>query len=541
MVSVRARRAEALAVALAALAGLARLAAAAKPARAQSVAPVAAVPHDRAGTAPAPYVPLDDPAYAFIDALLARGALRRLSALDRPYTVAELRAAIDATPADSLGRVPRAWLRTLERTATKHAPPPPDSTGDALRVRAALVPLTTAQSSEEREATLARGGAGAYPGIWARGVGVAGPIVVAARVSGDLALKHDTRYAGKTDRAIAGRVEDGYVAAQWRFGELFAGRQVRSWGPHPISGLLIGRDAFSYDQLHARVGPRRLQLAMVVAKLDDMAIGDDSVAQRWLGAHRLLGRWRDLEVALSEAMVYGGVGRGFEPAFANPLNVFDLSQYNEGETGNVSYALDVAWRPRLAGVLAAQLLLDDFQVDDCEPLCQEPPSWGLTLAAEGVPLFGDQRLFASYTRVSNLTYRTPQPYEQYSMLGVGLGRNFADYDEARVGVDVALLAAAPLRAYVAFRRQGQGDFRLPFPAPDAYAATPGFLDGTALRVVRAAVSGGGRVGPLEMSGDVGYNVTRNAGHVAGDRASGVEGRLRLSLEVPSLVAGVVRP
>jgi hypothetical protein len=490
----------------------------------------AAHPGDRIATAPAPYVPLDDPAYAFIDALLARGLLRGLSALDRPYTVAELRAAVDAAPADSLGRVPRAWLRALDRAAAKYAPPPDDSAAHALRVRASLVPFATAQTGEEREQALARGDGGAYPGVWARASGVAGPAVAAARVSGDLSLKHDARYTGKTDRAVAGRVEDGYVAAQWRLGELFLGRQARSWGPHTHSGLLLGRDAFTYDHLHARVGPRRLRLDALVAKLDDISLGNDTVAHRYLSAHRLLGRWRGLEVAASEAIVYGGPGRGFEPSLANPLNVFNLAQYNEGESGNVSYALDVAWRPRRGGALSAQLLLDDFQVDACDDLCEEPPSIGVTLAAEGLPLAGDQRLFASYTRVTNLTYRTPQPFERYAILGAGLGRGFSDYDEARVGLDLALLEAAPLRAYVALRRQGEGDFRLPFPTPEEYARTPGFLAGTVTRVVRAAVSGGGRVRWLEVAGDVGYNHTRNAQHVAGRTTGGVEARVRVSVE-----------
>lgn len=509
-------------------------------AMAKAGAQPAATPGDRVATAGAPYVPLDDVAYTLVDALMARGYLRTLSALDRPYTVAELRAALDAMPAEGVGRVSRAWARSLERAAAKHAPPSPDS-AEALRVRAALVPFLTAQTGSEREQTLAHGDGGAYPGVWARFVGTAGPVSAALRVSGDQALKHDARYTGKTDRAIAGRVEEGYVAAQWRLGELFAGRQSRSWGPHTASGLLLGRDAFSYEHLHGRLGPRRLRLDAVVARLDDMELEDGRVAQRFFTAHRLLGRWRDVEVSATEGIVYGGPGRGFEPTLANPLNVFNVAQYNEDERGNVSYALDLAWRPRRLGILSAQLFVDDFQVDACDTSCEEPPGLGVMLSAEGLPLAGEQRWFASYTRITNLAYRTDAAYERHASLDAGLGRNFSDYDEARVGLDVALLPAAPLRAYVALRRQGEGDLRLAYPPPAEYPTTPTILAGVVTRVMRVAVSGGGRLGWLEVVGDVGINRVRNAEHVRGREETGLEGRVRMSVEAPWAVAGRVRP
>ncbi|MFL5581963.1 MAG: hypothetical protein ACJ8AO_16460 [Gemmatimonadaceae bacterium] len=511
------------------------------PAAAQGTA-VGDTARARAALAPSPYVPLDDAAYGLVDALLARGLLPSLSALDRPYTAAELLAAVDAAPpADSLGRVPAAWLRRLRRTASKYAPPAPAPERRELRVRAALVPFAAAQTGEERELMLAAGEGGAYPGVWVRASAAAGPVVVGFRLAGDQSLKHDARYTGKSDRAVAGRLEDGYVAAQWPLGELFFGRQARSWGPHVASGLLLGRDAFTYDHAQVRIGPRRLRLDAVVARLDDVALTPDSVAHRYLTAHRLLGRWRGLEVAASEALVYGGVDRGFEPSLANPLNVYDLAQYNEGEAGNVSYALDVALRARRLGILSAQVLLDDFQVDECTPMCQEPPSWGLTLSAEGLPTFRDHRLFASYTRVTNLAYRTPQPWERYAVLGAGLGRNFSDYDEVRAGIDLAFLEAAPLRAYVAGRRQGEGDFRLPFPPPEEYEATPEFLAGVVTHVTRFGVSASGATGWAELTGDVGYNRVRNAGHVEGRSEGGFEGRVRVSLETPWVLLGRAAP
>jgi hypothetical protein len=378
---------------------------------------------------------------------------------------------------------------------------------------------------------LATGGGGIYPGVWARAVASVGPVAAAIRVTGDLALKHDPGYPGKKDRAIVGRADDAYFAGQWRFGELFLGRQVRNWGPPAFAGLQVGREGFSYDHLYARLGPPRLHLSTAVARLDDMPFGGDSVAQRFLSVHRLAVRWRDLEVAVSEAIVYGGVGRGFEPSLANPLTLYDLAQYNEDELGNVSYALDMAWRAGRGGLWSAQLLVDDFQIDQCDRICEEPASLGLALSFDGLPLRGDHRWFASYTRVSNLTYRTPQAYERYAMLGVGLGRDRSDYDEVRAGLDLALLPWASVRPYAALRRQGEGDFRAPFPPPEDYATTPAFLSGTAERTLRVGVTGGARLADLlEVTGDVGLNAARNAEHVGGRSRRRIEGRVRVVLE-----------
>jgi hypothetical protein len=47
---------------------------------------------------PSPYLPLDDPAYAIIDALQSRGVLRSLSMLERPYTVGAVERAVVVIP-----------------------------------------------------------------------------------------------------------------------------------------------------------------------------------------------------------------------------------------------------------------------------------------------------------------------------------------------------------------------------------------------------------------------------------------------------------
>ena len=480
------------------------------------------------GAQSSPYVPLDDVAYRYVDALRARGMLAGLPALERPYTARRIRAAVEADSARLTSGTLRAWRDALLASVAKHEVPSGEDGAPGARV--ALTLAVTAQSSGRRELMLADDSTDVEPGASLRMSMSAGPVVAATRLLVDRRLKHDPEFLGKKDRAVAARMSDGYVAAQWRYGELFLGRTSRLWGLPSTGGLLLGDYAYSYDHAQARLGTERLSLQLLVAKLDEMSFGTDSTAQRWLGAHRLSGRIGSLELAASEAVVYGGQGRQLELALANPATLWGLAQYDEKEQFNVLYSLEASWRAGGAGTFGAQFLLDDIQVDDCAVNCEEPTSYGLTLSAEGLPLAGAQRWFASYSRVSNLAYRAAQDYERYAFRQVGLGLGFSDFDEARLGLDLALGALPPIRLYGALRRQGEGDYRLPYPAPTEYANTPEIFAGQVARVARLAASGGGRLpGGIELSADVGVNRVTDGNSIAGPEGTRFEGRVRLEI------------
>jgi hypothetical protein len=292
----------------------------------------------------------------------------------------------------------------------------------------------------------------------------------------------------------------------------------------------LGNYAYTYDHLYGLIGNDRIHWTTVIARLDNFQLVSGELDQRYFSTHRLAfrrGRW---ELAGTESYLYSGVGRGFEPSLANPLNIYGLSWRNENQAGNFGLGAEAAYRSGKLGQFAAQLFIDDYQIDKCDPNCHEPSSYGLTLTAEGLPLGGDQRWFASYTRVSNLTYRTPTPAETYEVFGVSLGRGFSDYDEVRMGADLAVVPRTPLRVYVAHRRQGEGDYRATYPVPAQYATTPGIFSGVVMGVTRVAVSGASRWKDFELGGDVGINHTTNDLHLAGATRTAFEGRLKIAVE-----------
>lgn len=478
-----------------------------------------------------PYVPTDDISYKYVDALLARGLFGGLSVLERPYHAARIRAAIDSARAREPGRVVSSYLDALSQTIAKYELRKASDNGATrapFRAKASFDFYGTAETSSLRELMLADWNEEVKPGVAGYFVMGGGHLAASVRAILDNRLNVDPEFAGRKDRSIAGRTEDAYIGGQWKYAEAAFGRVGRSWGPAGFSGLQLGNDAYTYDHLYSRFGIEKIHLSTVIARLENYVLSPGVESSRYFSTHRLAFNRGRFEGGLSESFLYSGVGRGIEFSLVNPFNVYALSWRNERTDGNLSFGGDIAYRSGKAGTYSAQLLVDDIQIDRCDTVCHEPSAYGLTVSAEGIPLIGDQRAFASYTRVSNLAYRTPNVAERYAVYNVGLGRGWSDYDELRAGLDLALVPRAPLRVYGAYRRQGQGDYRLPYPPESLFSDTPETFAGVVWKTARFGLSGAATVGrDFALSADVGFNHSLNRFHNAGLTASKFEGRAKV--------------
>lgn len=478
-----------------------------------------------------PYVPIDDIAYSYVDALMARGSLRALSALERPYTAGDIRAAADTALARGASRAMTGYLSALVKSLERYElrkPGEPESDSLPFRSKATFDVYATAETSARHELMLADTKDDAEPAASGYFVFGGGNLAGAVRAIFDNRLNKDPDFTGKKDRKIAGRTQDGYVGGQWKYAEVAFGRLARNWGPPSLQGLQLSGAPFTYDHLYARFGTDQLHVSTVAARLENYVLPDGNQASRYFAIHRLSYKKGRYEGALSEGYLYTGVGRGLEFVLLNPFNVYSLSWRNERVDGNLSMGFESSWRAGRFGTYAAHVLLDDLQIDKCDTTCKEPSSYGFTLSAEGLPLSGDQRWFASYTLVSNLAYHTPNPAERYASFGIGLGRAYSDYDEIRLGADIALVPRTPIKLYVARRRQGEGDYRKPYPAVADYGTTPKFLSGVIWTVNRIGLSGASSVSrDLQVTADAGVNQVKNRRNVAGHDITTFEGRVKV--------------
>ncbi len=474
----------------------------------------------RLGTAQqaSPYLPLHHWASPYLEHFIARGVMVDPTPLTRPWREADVRTALAGMDTTRLSASERRVVRRLTTELTHK------EEGPAVRVDGDVgaAAATHARRDPLREAGV--GHATATGGLdlafyWGSVVAVTHPFF-------DTRLKSDTDFAGKKNRIIAGRNAEAYVAGQWRYGELFFGSLDRNWGPAPVDGLLISPNPYSYAHFAVTLGTPRFHIEGLLTQLDDLPDTSGTPNHRYIVAHRLVMRPPgSTSVALWEGSILAGPNRTLEPWYANILDLGLLGQYDEGTKNNGLLGIDLDTRLHRAH-LFAQVLLDDFQVDKGGAGNTEPPSYGVTLGAQGG--LGHAAWTAFYTQVANLTYRTPNPAETVMRRGVGLGRNFSDYDQLTLRTSVVAGLGVLLAPEVTLLRQGEGDFREPYPPVAAYDTTPTIFVGVVERTLRLATALEWRGGPWQLHADGGAHLIHNYQHVTGDTKTRFVGSIGLT-------------
>ena len=469
---------------------------------------------------PSPYVPAGWWGTVYVEHLIARGRLSDPAPLTRPLRQADVLAALRA--ADS------ASLSAGEWTVVKHMRADLERRERGAYGRLDGTVGIAARSYARRDPLRAAGG-GPGHGDVSGGLDLQltfGAVTVVTHPYFDTRLKWDPDYAGKKDRAIAGRNAEAYVSAEWRYGDVFFGAVDRNWGPPALEGLLVSPSPYSYDHFAVGIGTRGVRLEGLITQLDDMPDTSGTPNHRYFIAHRLVLRPPGhTTVALWEGSVLAGPDRQLEPWFANIFTLGLLTQYDQQTSVNSLLGVDVITRIGRTNLFGS-LLIDDIQVDRSVASDKEPAQYGFTLGGQGGIGPAGWTLF--YTRVANLTYRTNDPPEAVMRRGVGLARNFSDYDQLTLRGSVVAAHGALLTPEVTLLRQGQGDFRLPYPPVSAYDTTPTFLDGVVERTVRLALSAQWSAGAWTVAGDGGVHLIHNAGHATGVNATQWVGSVSLS-------------
>jgi hypothetical protein len=486
-----------------------------------------------------PWVPIGSRLDGLVGWTIAEGGLGRVDPLTRPYRLAAVRGAAtaqDTTLLSPAGRRVFRWLSS-ELAATS------DSTAVAAELGQAF--YNNGRRDSFREG--GRSGAGAMGGVWVSMV--RGPLVAVLNPAFENRLKDDPEYTGKTDRIIAGRIQNGYLAATGSLGDIVFGRMARNWGPELFQGLQLSPSAYATDQLVGTVRMGRFELTTIAQRLDDYDTTLAATVTRWFLAHRLTVRaGKGVWLAFTETGVYGGPGRGFEPTFAAPLNLGMLSEVNEKRDVNLLWGAELHAPLGRRASFEAQGMIDDIQIDAGPGTNSRPWSGGFTFVVRGaLPTFPIHASLG-YTQVRSLTFRNSiSPWDIYAVRGVGLGRGLADYDQLLLHLEARPNAAVRMAIDISYLRRGSGDFHLPFPT-DSVLAGPGqgFLVQPARSTPGARLTGGLELPMgLLVNGEIG--VTRT---LAGRNEVIAATALRLRLDVlkrhsggafPGLEAGASRP
>jgi hypothetical protein len=465
------------------------------------------------------YLPLDDPRLPLLEHLIARGDLDDPSPMVRPFRLADavrVLAAADTQPAAPNGEL----IQQLRRSFTEDTA----SARWEARIRVGGDVYT-----QKRKDALHEGGEGTanpYADVALRGA--FGPVVFATRPAVEPRLIGDPDWPNQAQDHLTGRLAEGYLSLQFKYGNLTYGQLERNWGPVGYWAIPISNYSYQRQGLALTLGTEGLRLDAIAS---DLQTEEDSLGEpvnRYLIVHRLDARLsRRLRVALWESIIIAGRGRILETPFANPIsptvvaNTFGIQDLQS----NVIIGADLHLRVGRKTTFQAQLALDDFLFNTRD---QGRDRWALTIAGYG-PIGRTVGWRALYTQASSLAFRTIIPEENFSDAGVGTGRNFSDMDLLTLAVTIPIRGEVLVTPDVTIQRQGEGRISDPYPlrGPGGVLDYPAWFVGTVERTYRLGVGVSGRVLGLEVGGSGGFHHVVNDSNRLGVTADRLVGTLRV--------------
>jgi hypothetical protein len=467
-----------------------------------------------------PYIPLDDPRLPAFDHLVALGDVIDPTPFVRPFRRADALQALDSALAHARARdttliaeLRRAWV---EDTAEAHW----EIEGQ----------VGFQSYSDGRRDPLHPDGPGdTHPYVDLGLRGVFGSIVLSTRPAIESRLLNDPDWPGRKDLEVTGRLIEAYLSAQFKYARLYYGEMDQNWGPTGLPGIGLSDYGYPHPRIGLEVGTQRFRLSAQASTLADQTDSLDRVVHRYFFAHRFDARLsRRVAIGLWSTVVLGGPERGFDARYRNPVSLLLLAnEYGLGDEGNILLGLDLHWRVGERVTLQGQFGLDDFQYQNRSSPTRTPDRYAFTLMATG-PLTGRLAWRVAYTQASSLAFRTMDPVENFTDQGVGLGRSFADNDQATVIVTAPLRRHWLLAPELTLLRQGEGSLNAPWPTDTALGNTPTLFIGTVERTWRAAVGLSGREGPIAIQGNAGLHYLQNADHVSGRTSTRFVGRIQIT-------------
>jgi len=278
----------------------------------------------------------------------------------------------------------------------------------------------------------------------------------------DERLAEDPNYTGKKWHGLGGELENAVISySDKRFDFLF-GRFAAFWGPVDQS-LVLSSDAAAMDAFSFRFRWGKLNFTYQAAKLNSLNKMMDSASyfeNRYFSGHRIDFRiLHNLNIGLFETIIFGGKGRNLELPYLNPLMFYHSAQLNDGVDDNTFLGFDICYYLKNRHKFYAQLLLDDYQIENNSPDDNEPNEIGYLVGLHSVNLFNFVDVKIEYLRIANRTYNQVLPRNRYENRGRLIGNAFGP-DGDRLSLSVARWFESDKRAALnfAYQRKGQGKY-----------------------------------------------------------------------------------
>ncbi len=289
----------------------------------------------------------------------------------------------------------------------------------------------------------------------------------------DQAFKRDPLYYGDLREWVWGRVEDGYVLFNYKALNIFGGRTSRNWGPLLHKSMFLSDNPYSYDHYGFDVTTKKIKYSYYFTRLNDMngrRYDSDQyqLNRRYFSTHRLDWKYsKKIQIAFSEAAIYGGPDQGFEMFYLNPMNLFYVAQRNQGVEISGLWALDWYLRPFSKINFSGQLFIDDVIVNN-EPGQNDrerfPDRLGWMLNLNFVDyFFPGSSVDVVYNRISNWTYQSKKSWENYLYHNKSMGFPVNSYESLELSFSYFNKPPFIFSGNLQFYRKGENDLLQPFP------------------------------------------------------------------------------
>ncbi len=261
----------------------------------------------------------------------------------------------------------------------------------------------------------------------------------------DQSNKSDPGYVWKKDRIAAGLIEEAYLQYDGKYGFVRLGRMKRNWGPFIERSILLSNNPFAYDAFEWQVALPFLEFRHLFSAFPRYFshIDTDNYAQkldRYFIAHALnfiFGGWGSLGV--SETVLFSRENGFPDLQYINPFSIYSVLNTNFEGNANLMLGFQGWVHPFTKKIqVKAQIVFDDFQVDDETIYDKEPMHWAGDFgiyARDFLPIKLAHHVALEYRYLSKWMYtvtpRNTAVGERYTYLGRSLGYPDIDGDNFR--------------------------------------------------------------------------------------------------------------
>ena len=270
-----------------------------------------------------------------------------------------------------------------------------------------------------------------------------GPLTVRTVLDVDRDYTYDTKYPWKKDRGAAGTIQEAYLQVDNPIGFLRFGRLKREWGPFPQRSITLSNNPFAYDGLEWQLALPFLEFRYLFTAFSDKQTsldlgGDSRRIDRYLVAHSLnfiLGKYG--AIGVTETALFGQEHGFVELKYVNPVSIYSVVNTNGEAPANLMLGFQGWFHPFFKKInIKAQILFDDFQVDNEDAADQEPTHWACDFGfywTDFSPLKFKHHFTFEYSYLSRWLYTVSDPNtlkgEKYTYLGKSLGSSNIDGDK----------------------------------------------------------------------------------------------------------------